>query len=560
MIKLNLIFFLIIISLKVSFIDAQIVYRPLPAEWENLVSGGNFMDRFLPMPKRTLEKDIWGAYATRPRYVDNGIEDDSISYWGGNIIKGVDNKYHMFLCGWPEDNPEGHMGYKTYSIQYHAVSENSIGPFKVKEVLGEGHNTEILQLNDGKYMVYHVTGGNPEKHCNYLLSESLEGPWEKHVFQLDKRDRETRLGGGTWFHNMTFTKREDGSVLMMSRMGSIWVSKTGTSPYHLITTKSVYPMASGKYEDPVIWKDHVQYNAIVNDWIGRTAFYLRSKDGVNWIIEDGRAYIPGVSYHENGHIENWYKYERMRVFQDDYGRAIQANFAVIDANKHDDLSNDRHSSKNIGIPLNPGMLLTMETTLPFDKNTKKIEVRIKAEANFKPIIEVDIESLRFGVHSEVNYGRGAKALKGIPDGEDLIVVFEANNHYIDEGVFAPKILGKTKKGDMLFGYCRLPWVSYIEPILSARKPVFKKGKLTIVVENHGQVSSKPTYLTLNSFDVNGKSQEWINIPVPVIKPYGKTELKLTLMEKLIKGKTYPVAIKILSRDSKPVLFRTKLNF
>lgn len=557
--KLGLCLTVIAFMVGVNCLDAQDVYRPIPAEWEKLVPGGAFMDRLLPMPKGKLSADVWGARDVLPRYVDNGIEDDSISYWGGNILKGEDGKYHFFLCGWREDNPDGHMGYKEYSINFHAVCDNSIGPFKVTQALGEGHNTEILQLKDGRYLVYFVTGKEHGKHCNYLISESLDGPWEKKVLPLDLRDRPVRIGGGTWFHNMSFTRREDGSVLMLSRMGSIWISQTGTSPYHLITEKSIYPMVAGRYEDPVIWRDHVQYHAIVNDWIGRTAFYLRSKNGVDWVIDPGQAYVPGVSYHRDGRKENWYKYERIRMLQDEYGRAIQANFAVIDTLKHFDLPNDQYSSKNISIPLNPGMLLSIEDKTPINRTTKEIRVRIRAEEDFIPGEEVDVQSLRFGASSEVNYGRGAVALRSEEDGQDLIVVFEAKNHCIDEAEFAPKVLGKDKKGNMIYGYTRLPWVNYLESILSARKPMMKNGKLTIVVENHGQVASKQTFLSMNGYDDQGVEEYWGDVLIPSILPYGKTELEIGISKDLKKGNQYPVVVRIPSGNGKPVLFHTDLG-
>ena len=66
-----------------------------------------------------------------------------------------------------------------------------------------------------------------------------------------------------------------------------------------------------------------------------------------------------VSVHEDGTVEKWWKYERMKVFQDKLGRAIQANFAVIDVEKNLDKANDNHSSKNISIPVTAGRLLTI---------------------------------------------------------------------------------------------------------------------------------------------------------------------------------------------------------
>ncbi|MDR0845400.1 MAG: hypothetical protein LBN71_09265, partial [Tannerella sp.] len=48
-------------------LSSQITERPRPAEWSQLVDGGRFIDRFLPMPAGTLSKDTWGAEGVIPR-------------------------------------------------------------------------------------------------------------------------------------------------------------------------------------------------------------------------------------------------------------------------------------------------------------------------------------------------------------------------------------------------------------------------------------------------------------------------------------------------------------
>ena len=78
---------------------AQITERPRPADWDKLVMGGRFMDRFLPMPVQgPLTSDTWGAAQVKPRYIENGLEDNEWSYWGGNALLGEDGKYHLFVC------------------------------------------------------------------------------------------------------------------------------------------------------------------------------------------------------------------------------------------------------------------------------------------------------------------------------------------------------------------------------------------------------------------------------------------------------------------------------
>jgi hypothetical protein len=145
--------------------------------------------------------------------------------------------------------------------------------------------------------------------------------------------------------------------------------------------------------------------------LGRIAFYQRSKDGVNWVTEQGEAYMPGISFHKDGKVERWFKYERPKVLQDQYGRATQMNFAVIDTIKWNDLPNDKHSSKNICIPLNKGMRLSILNKKKITPSTRNIEVRILAEEGFAPQTDVDVKSLRFGSYTEVNFGRGARPVK-----------------------------------------------------------------------------------------------------------------------------------------------------
>lgn len=467
-------------------LQAQITERERPSEWEQLIEGARFMDRFLPMPKGTTAQGIWGTDSIQNRYVDNGIEDSKISFWGGNILQTKDGKYHLYVCGWPENSPKGHMFWK-HSTVFHATCDNSTGPFKIENTVGKGHNPEAFRLKDGRVVVYVIDG-------YYIADQEDSKIWTYGRFQFDARDRKIIEG----LSNLTFARRQDDSYLMVCRGGGVWISKDGLSPYQQITDKRVYPAVKGEFEDPVVWRDSLQYHLIVNDWLGRIAFYQRSKDGIHWITEPGEAYIPGVSFHEDGEVEPWFKYERLKIFQDKHGRAIQANFAVIDTIKWEDLPNDRHSSKNISIPLNKGLLLEVLNKEEITSSTKRIEVKIKGEEGFNPQTDLDLESLHFGSYTEVNFGRGSKAIRSKADGNDLIVTFKGKGSGITPDEFAPKLIGKNKQGKMVFGYARLPYVDYQPAILSARRPVYDKENESIKVEiqNFGLSASKPTKIEI----------------------------------------------------------------
>ena len=542
--KLALMGALLLIS-NVTF--SQVTERERPKEWDQLVNGARFMDRFLPMKGNKLSSDTWGTAGVRPRYVDNGIEDRIWSYWGGNIRKGEDGKYHLMVCGWLEASPKGHMEWGN-SWVFNTVSDNLTGPFKPVNIIGKGHNPEIFRAKDGRYVIYVINGR--------YVSDDINGKWEYGKFDFNARDRRIIEG----LSNLSFAQREDSSYIMVCRGGGIWISRDGLSEYNQLTDSRVYPNVKGRFEDPVIWRDHIQYHMILNDWLGRIAFYLRSKDGVNWVTDPGEAYMPGIAVHEDGRAEDWFKYERIKMYQDKYGRAVQANFAVIDTLKNEDKPFDNHSSKNISIPLNPGVLLTILDKKPITAQTKTIRLKIQAEDGFNPQTDIDLNSLRFGASTEVNYGRGSKLLKTETDGNDLIVTFDGKGNGMTEDEFAPKLIGKYKNGKMLYGYARLPYIDYIEPILSARAPVFvqsdKGWEGNIEVQNFGQVSSQKASVKIE-YKKDGKMIKVASATVPPLTPYEKTDVRFVTKANFEKAEDYDFLVTISSGKKVLSTFRLK---
>lgn len=502
---------------------AQIIERKRPTEWKNLVKGGQFIDLFLPMTGKVLTTDTWGAACVKPRYIDNGLEDHVLSYWGGNIVKDEKGVYHLYVCAWAENAELGHWAWP-YSSVYHATATNSVGPYTVQDSIGTGHNPEIFRSKDGSYVIYAIVG----KNVKNFVSDNLNGPWTEGSFEFDPRDRKIIEGKS----NMTFASREDGSVLMVCRGGGVWISKDGLSTYNQISDKRVYPDVEGRFEDPVIWKDKIQYHLVVNDWYGRIAFYLRSKDGVKWVVDAGEAYAPGIAVHANGHKEDWFKYERMKVLQDEHGRVSQVNFAVIDTLKHQDFALDTHSSKNISIPFNKGVLIELQNKKMITAKTKEIAVKILAEEGFNPQTDIDINSLRFGAPTEVNFGRGSTVLRTENVGNDLLVTFAGEGNGITPDEFAPKLLGTYKNGMPLYAYTRVPWIDYVEPILSARAVKMNENTASVVVENFGQVAASKV---LVNFVAQTQSGEQVNIgkrKIRNIAAYGSQTLSVDFPKKI----------------------------
>lgn len=526
-------------------IQAQHKDIPRPPEWKNLVMGGRFMDRLEPMPllgERTV--DTWGVDAVKPRDVLNGIEDSEWSYWGGNILIDKNGIFHLFVCRWREDHPKGHMAWHESEV-VRAVSKNRFGPYKVAEVMGPGHNPEAYRLPDGRIVCYVMKA--------FYLGESIEGPWERKGFEFEPRDRKVLAN----LANLSFAPREDGSYLMVNRGGGMWVSRDGLSAWEQVTQGSQYPeVGRGHFEDPVIWRTEVQYHMIVNNWHARLAYSLRSKDGFHWKMDPGEAYSIDFAISEDGKSDIWYKYERMKVFQDQHRRAIQANFAVIDFNKWKDQPKDIHSSKNISIPLTPGRLLTLANQEKITDATPEVRVRIAAEEGFNPHTEIKTESLRFGAPEEVNFGRGAALLRTEQDGKDLIAVFSGKGCGFADHNFAGKLLGETSKGKLIFGYCRLPWVNYQEPMLTVRRPETAvrgdRNVLRIEVSNHSPWASEKSELRIES---EGRST--VTAPCRPLEPYAKAMVEVTLPEDYYAGKTYDMQITTGLDLQQPTVFVAK---
>lgn len=421
---------------------------------EEIVYGGEFLDRFMKMPAVGKERsNIWGAEWVLPRDAENGMEDEEYSYWGGNIVIGDDGKNHMFLCRWPEDckkgnGKEGHACWPG-SVIVHAVSENPMGPYKVIEEIGKGHNPEIYRKKDGTYVIGSMW-------YTAYTGPTINGPWTK--IKPKFQDPEGR------YANRTYAVRDDGNIIMMNKPGQIFINfaHEPTEHWTQLTTATSYkrlPADNGKstkLEDPVIWRDEIQYHCVYHDWNSPMGLYLRSPDGITWTWMEGKAYQSNNMMNILGINEDWFTYERPKVRQDKYGRATHMNWAVCDVGpKGNDKANDEHSSKNLIAPLCLQRRYIVLNQDVINVDTKEISIKILAEDGFDPHTDIDLKSLKIGAPKTVNFGGGASYKSSTKSGRDLIVTFDGKGNGITFQNFATKLLGKTSDGKLLFGFSAL---------------------------------------------------------------------------------------------------------
>ena len=170
--------------------------------------------------------------------------------------------------------------------------------------------------------------------------------------------------------------------------------------------------------------------------------------------------------------------------------------------------------------------------------------------------------MQFGEPEAVNYGKGGKVLKTEKSGADLIATFDAvgNNFPTDE--FAAKMIGKTNKGKLLFGYARLPEVNFIEPILSPLLPVITANdhgfNLKIEVQNFGQAASKKAKLKV-TFIKNNKEVEVASGKISDLKPYEKTTVELKCGKLFDAGVEYLFKVVVNPDDKLPVVLHGKIT-
>ncbi len=430
------------------------------------VYGASFRDLIAPIPiYKSMTTDTWGDKSVIPRDTNNGIEHPKWSYWGGRPIQGKDGKYHMLVVRWPEDGLKGHWEWPNSTV-VHTMSETPTGPYKVKNDKvydfsnSKGHNADVTQLNDGRYLLYSLIDWEPI----LFTSNSMSGPWQKEGVMKIEYNAE-KLNDNREYQvqrNLSGVQLEDGSMLFVSKFGRMIKSTKGLlGPYKVLTdviqkNKSIPERyRKSNYEDPVMWKDEVQYHCIINAFLDKRAIYLRSPDGIHWKFDPGIAYDPYITQYEDGTKTHWYKLERPHILQDAYGRATHLSLAALDVPKRDDYSNDNHNSKNIIVPLLKHKRVKLLNKTFITSKTKKIKILMYSENGFDAQKDIDFSTLKYGASEVVNYGKGCTLLKTKKKGSNIVLIFDGSGHGFTDKNFAGKLLGKTNKGELIVGFSKL---------------------------------------------------------------------------------------------------------
>lgn len=314
---------------------------PQLMSYKNLPSETAFIDRILPAPN------------------NGGYQDPDYWVWSSSVVKGEDNRYHMFASRW--SNKVSFGNWVTNSEVVHAVADTPIGPYKTVEVVlpvrgkqyWDGmctHNPRVIKYGN-KFLLYYFgttydfdqpTPENAEvskenwdkawmnKRIGVAISDSVYGPWKR----LDKPVIEPRPD--SWDASITsnpapVVNEKTGEILLMyksSTNGLIPPLLLGVSratkpegPYERLSDEPIFRFETAEnnlidVEDPYIWHTGKRYEAILKDRSGEICgeegggIHVWSDDGVQWQLFDKlKAYSRDVLW-EDGSITHQNHFER----------------------------------------------------------------------------------------------------------------------------------------------------------------------------------------------------------------------------------------------------------
>lgn len=313
-----------------------------------------------------------------PAFVTPAIQMDNFWVWGSSVIKGKDNKYHIYASRFPKTLPF-HPGWMVASEIVHGVSEKVEGPYRFTDVAlpargaqyWDGcstHNPRILFYNDKYYLIYMgsthpfeepdmqsltldsqwCTVGRANKRIGLAVSDSPYGPWKR----FDEPVLKTKPG--TFYSFLTSNPspiiQEDGSVLMIFKgrayeannkhshmaMGLAYAPSI-EGPYTVLNNdKPIFSVeGQGEAEDPFLWKDKEGYHVVFKDHVAKFTgekgggVMAHSKDGIKWSMDkDPKAYSRTVEF-ENGEVVMQGQLERPFIYFEN-GNPVCIFFATMD--------------------------------------------------------------------------------------------------------------------------------------------------------------------------------------------------------------------------------------
>lgn len=318
---------------------------------------------------------------------------DSLSHWGGSVVKGKDGLYHMFYSRWPKQ-----IGWEwaNYSEIAHATSESIFGPYEHVDVTlpergaefwdgSATHNPTVHKFSDGRYYLYYMGNFGDKKivsvpgkakinwmHRNnqrigVAVADDPNGPWKRFDEPvLDVTRDDSTAHDALVTNNPSVCQMPDGRILMVYKaVGKKFPLPNGGPVVHMVAIADNPTGPFEKYpnpvfleegvrfpaEDPYIWYQDGKFRAIVKyiEHVDHKRIFslvhYDSNDGINWQKAKHHEISDRTITWEDGTKQKLDHLERPQVYIEE-GKPI----ALICAADVYDENNVRHSF-NVQIPL-----------------------------------------------------------------------------------------------------------------------------------------------------------------------------------------------------------------
>lgn len=284
------------------------------------------------------------------------IQKDSLwNIWGGSMVKGYDNKYHLYFSRWPRQS--GHESWISHSEIAYAVADKPEGPFRFVNVAlpatgsvawdGSMTHNPYMVLKDDKYYLYYIgsmgevlsadqklipygddwwTRRNKQR-IGVAVSDKPEGPWTRFDTPVLTNNEDTTAFDAMCVNNPAVCVGRDGKMVMLykavckngTRGGgsvrfSVAFANSPTGPF-IKTNKLIFqpadPDARMVAEDPYLWYDEKsdRYYAIVRDVVGQFTgedsgglALMMSDDAMDWHATSCPKVLPAKLQWEDGTV------------------------------------------------------------------------------------------------------------------------------------------------------------------------------------------------------------------------------------------------------------------
>jgi len=334
-----------------------------------------------------------------PAPVGGGFRMEGYWVWCGTVMKGEDNRYHMFASRWPKSQPM-HPGWLSLSEIVRASSDTPEGPYQFEEVVlpargaeyWDGrmtHNPQITKWGD-TYVLYYIGSTHPfpdlkegeqlvhndsrsivaraNKRVGIATAKSVFGPWTRS----DRPILPTRPGHFDNFltSNPAPCIGEDGSVVLLFKARSYKpmpytgdtygrmtigaaMAKDVLGPYHVMQETPLFVDESIEIEDPFIWKEGPYYQMIAKDMHGNICgetyggVHGYSENGLDWTLNMGELTYSRHVLWDDGKVRQMGNLDRPFLLFEN-GKATHMFFATSDGTES---FFDAENTWNMVIPL-----------------------------------------------------------------------------------------------------------------------------------------------------------------------------------------------------------------